>query len=86
MSKKPAPTLSAVFTDDAALAPVERATPKSRNGKSYIAEGESLVAAKLPVEYARTLRIIAAEENTTTRALVREALDLFLKSRGRDLA
>lgn len=82
MAKKP--SLDALFRDDAALQPVERPPQKSRNGRRYISEGESLVAAKLPVEYARTLRIISAEEGIPIKELIAEALDLLLKTRGRD--
>lgn len=65
------------------LKPVTTATQKAGNGKRLITEGNSLVAANLPVGYGRALAVLAAEEGVTKKDLMQEAFDLLFKARGR---
>jgi hypothetical protein len=77
------PSLQGAFDDDTHLQPVTTATQKAGNGKRLITEGNSLVAANLPVGYGRALAVLAAEEGVTKKDLMQEAFDLLFKARGR---
>ena len=46
-------------------------------------EGTVLVGAHFAPEVQKQLRIIAAEEGTTNRALIAEALDMLFKKKGK---
>lgn len=69
--------------DDAHLAPVASAPKKAGNGRSPASGPTSLVAANLPTNYAKTLRMMAAEEDTTLKALMEEAFGLLFAARGK---
>lgn len=68
---------------DEHLQPVEGAQQKAGNGRRLKTEGNSLVAANLPVRYSRTLSLMAAEEGLTKKDLMIEAFDLLFAARGR---
>lgn len=83
MAKQNAAGLLGALKDDTHLKPVQTAAQKAGNGKRLITEGESLLSANLPVAYPRTLALIAAEEGTTRKALMIEALNMLFQARGR---
>lgn len=67
------------------LADPEPATPPKRSAKpakKKQEEGTVLVGAHFPPAIARQLKIIAAEEGTTNKALIQEALNLLFKKKG----
>lgn len=65
------------------LEPTQRSGQRAGNGKRLITEGESLLSANLPVKYPRSLALLAAEEGTTRKALMIEALEMLFKARGK---
>lgn len=71
------------FKDDAHLAPVAPAPRKAGNGRPATTGETTLVAANLPTRYGRTLRMMAAEEDTTLKALMEEAFNLLFAARGK---
>lgn len=71
------------FKDDAHLAPVPVSPPRAGNGRPAATGETTLVAANLPTRYGRTLKMMAAEENTTLKALMEEAFGLLFAARGK---
>ena len=57
-------------------APGRRPTAASRQGRRH-------VGAYVPPDVARQLRVIAAQEDTSTQALIVEAIELLFRSRTR---
>jgi len=47
-------------------------------------KGTVQVAAHLPPEYAKQLRMLAAEDDTTNQALIQEALELLFLKKGKE--
>jgi hypothetical protein len=75
--------LAAAF--DAPNAKVENIEPdrKSANGKRAIgATEEMLIAVNLPKIYGKKIAMLAIEDETTKKEIVRKALDMYLKQRG----
>ena len=56
-------------------APGRRPTAASRQGRKH-------VGAYVPPDVARQLRVIAAQEDTSTQALIVEAINLLFRHRG----
>ena len=56
-------------------APGRRPTAASRQGRRH-------VGAYVPPDVARQLRVIAAQEDTSTQALIVEAINLLFRHRG----
>lgn len=83
MAKPKASGLQSAFAPDERLETAQRPAQLSGNGRRLITEGESLLSANLPVKYPRTLALLAAEEGTTRKALMIEALDMLFKARGK---
>jgi len=83
MAKPKASGLQSAFAPDERLEAAQRPAQLSGNGRRLITEGESLLSANLPVKYPRTLALLAAEEGTTRKALMIEALDMLFKARGK---
>lgn len=71
------------FKDDSHLAPVAAAPKKAGNGRAPASGPTSLVAANLPTNYGKTLKMMAAEEDTTLKALMEEAFNLLFAARGK---
>ena len=69
--------------DDEHLQPVARPSQTAGNGRRKITEGESIVAAQLPIIYSRRLAMLAAEEGVSKKDLIREAFELLFSTRGR---
>ena len=55
-------------------APGRRPTAASRQGRKH-------VGAYVPPDVARQLRVLAAQEDTSTQALIEQAIDLLFRSR-----
>jgi len=72
--------LKAQLSDKAEEAPQDTAKSASTsNGR----EGKKLVGGWFSASVNKDLRVLAAEEGTTIQALMGEALDLLMKSRGK---
>ena len=57
-------------------APGRRPTAASRQGRRH-------VGAYVPPDVARQLRVIAAQEDTSTQALIEQAIEMLFRSRSR---
>lgn len=95
MAKKPNPlnaALSAVSSQDHAPAPAPTKTreatavnpePKATRRARPDREAKVLIGGHFPKPVRQQLRMIAAEEDTTTQALLEEALDLLFVKKGK---
>ena len=57
-------------------APGRRPTAASRQGRRHI-------GAYVPPDVARQLRVLAAQEDTSTQALIEQAIEMLFRSRSR---
>ena len=57
-------------------APSRRPTAASRQGRRH-------VGAYVPPDVARQLRVIAAQEDTSTQALIEQAIEMLFRSRAK---
>ena len=61
----------------------QRRSLRRRRARKPSREGTVLVGAHFAPEVQKQLRMIAAEEGTTNRALIAEALDMLFKKKGK---
>ncbi|MYC83598.1 MAG: hypothetical protein F4X19_16125 [Acidobacteria bacterium] len=55
----------------------------TRNGRGRPRQGTRHIGGHFPPETVKQLRLIAVEEDTTSQALLEEALELLFQSRGK---
>lgn len=77
--------LASALKADEQLVPVQPAPATPRNGrKRNTKRNLSMVGAEVDPRFSRTLRIIAAEQDTTNKALIEEALNMLFAVKGHD--